>query len=186
MEISQTPHRYFAFLRAINVGGHTVKMDKLCDLFAKLGYLAVESFIASGNIVFLAPLNPTIEMEAHISQHLERSLGFPVAVFLRTSAELSHICQYQPFSAAETANAKAFNIAFLAQPLSDIAQKRLVAFENDIDRFQVHDREVYWLCQTNQSDSKFSNAVLEKAISAQSTLRTVNTVLRMGKKWLGA
>lgn len=184
MEISQTYHRYFAFLRAINVGGHTVKMHQLCALFAELGYQAVESFIASGNMVFLAPVRLPNELEPHISQHLERSLGFPVTVFLRSESELASICRYQPFSAEETAHAKALNIAFLAQPLSASAQQRLFAHENAIDRFQVNDREVYWLCQTKQSDSKFSNAVLEKAIQAQSTLRTVNTVLRMGKKWL--
>jgi len=42
--------RYIAFLRAINVGGHTVKMDLLRGLFAGLGYAGVETFIASGNV----------------------------------------------------------------------------------------------------------------------------------------
>ena len=45
--------RYIAFLRAINVGGHnTVKMDFLRQLFESLGFSNVETFIASGNIVF--------------------------------------------------------------------------------------------------------------------------------------
>ena len=41
--------RYIAFLRAINVGGHTVKMDQLRALFEELGLSNVETFIASGN-----------------------------------------------------------------------------------------------------------------------------------------
>ena len=45
--------RYIAFLRAINVGGrHTVKMDFLRDFFESLGFSNVETFIASGNVVF--------------------------------------------------------------------------------------------------------------------------------------
>jgi len=44
--------RYIAFLRAINVGGHTVKMDTLRALFESLGFLNVETFIASGNVLF--------------------------------------------------------------------------------------------------------------------------------------
>ena len=46
--------RYFTFLRAINVGGHTVKMDVLRQLFESLGFSNVETFIASGNVIFEA------------------------------------------------------------------------------------------------------------------------------------
>ncbi len=48
--------RFIAFLRAINVGGRTVKMDGLRRLFAALGFSSVETFIASGNVVFEATL----------------------------------------------------------------------------------------------------------------------------------
>ena len=44
--------RYVAFLRAINVGGHVVKMDALRKLFVHAGLSDVETFIASGNVVF--------------------------------------------------------------------------------------------------------------------------------------
>jgi uncharacterized protein (DUF1697 family) len=44
--------QYIAFLRAINVGGHTVKMDPLRQLFEALGFSQVETFIASGNVIF--------------------------------------------------------------------------------------------------------------------------------------
>ena len=39
--------KYVAFLRAVNVGGHTVKMDYLRSLFEALGFSNVETFIAS-------------------------------------------------------------------------------------------------------------------------------------------
>ena len=44
--------RYVAFLRAINVGGHIVKMETLRDLFTAHGLAKVETFIASGNVIF--------------------------------------------------------------------------------------------------------------------------------------
>ena len=46
--------RYVAFLRAINVGGHTVRMDALRRLFETWGGVNVETFISSGNVVFEA------------------------------------------------------------------------------------------------------------------------------------
>ena len=38
--------KYIAFLRAIIVGGHSVKMDHLRGLFEALGLSNVETFIA--------------------------------------------------------------------------------------------------------------------------------------------
>jgi uncharacterized protein (DUF1697 family) len=44
--------RYVALLRAINVGDHNVKMAHLRTLFDSLGVSNVETFIASGNVIF--------------------------------------------------------------------------------------------------------------------------------------
>ena len=44
--------KHIAFLKAINVGGHTIKMDHLKKLFEKMRFENVETFIASGNVVF--------------------------------------------------------------------------------------------------------------------------------------
>lgn len=44
--------RYFAFLRGINVGGHRIKMDRLREHVEALGFEHVETFIASGNVIF--------------------------------------------------------------------------------------------------------------------------------------
>ena len=44
--------KYDAFLRAINVGGHVVKMEMLRAYFEALGLSKVETFIASGNVIF--------------------------------------------------------------------------------------------------------------------------------------
>jgi uncharacterized protein (DUF1697 family) len=46
--------KHIAFLRAINVGGHIVKMDHLRRLFEALELAEVETFIASGNVIFEA------------------------------------------------------------------------------------------------------------------------------------
>ena len=47
--------RFVAFLRALNVGGaHVVKMDALKRHFEAMGFTDVETFIASGNVVFTA------------------------------------------------------------------------------------------------------------------------------------
>jgi uncharacterized protein (DUF1697 family) len=176
------PH-YIAFLRAINVGGHTVKMERLRALFQGMGFAGVETFIASGNVVFEAPETDPAALKGRIEAALGAALGYQVATFLRTPAELAAIARHQPFPAESFAAATAFNLAFLSHPPEAEGERRLMALRTEIDDFVVRRREVYWLCRKKQSESTFSNAVLEKALGQPSTLRGMKTVQAMVAKY---
>jgi uncharacterized protein (DUF1697 family) len=178
-----TMPRYIAFLRAINVGGHTVKMDRLREIFESLGFANVETFIASGNVVFETAAPDTAALEARIASALQAALGYEVATFLRTEAELARIASCSPFPQAQLDAAQALNIAFLADPLDAEARRKLMALKTEIDDFATHEREIYWLCRKKQSESTFSNAVLEKTLRRQATLRGANTVQKMAAKY---
>lgn len=176
--------RYIAFLRAINVGGNNiVKMDFLRRLFEALGFSNVETFIASGNVVFEATSKNAQALERKIENSLREALGFEVTTFIRTDTELAAIANYRPFSQSELEEAVALNIAFLAGGLDDKASQKLMALRTDIDDFHLHGRELYWLCRQKQSGSKISNAVLEKALGQRSTLRGASTVKKMAAKY---
>ena len=175
--------RYIAFLRAINVGGHTVKMDTLRQLFESLGFSGVETFIASGNVVFETTTRDARTLEKKIEHQLQEALGYEVATFIRTDAELADIANYKPFRQADLDAAVALNIAFLAEPLDAQSKQKLMALRTDIDDFHVHGREIYWLCLKKQSESTFSNAVLEKTLGRRSTLRGADTVKKMAAKY---
>jgi uncharacterized protein (DUF1697 family) len=175
--------RYFAFLRAINVGGHTVKMDALRQIFEALNFTRVETFIASGNVLFETEAQDTQALERLIADKLQEALGYEVATFIRTEAELAEIARYRPFQKSELDTATALNVAFLADPLDEEAKQKVIALQTDIDTFHVHGREVYWLCRKRQSESTFSNAVLEKTLGRKSTLRGVETVKKMAVKY---
>ena len=156
--------RYFAFLRAINVGGHVVRMETLRELFTSLGLSGVETFIASGNVVFESRTAKPAALEARIARHLEASLGYPVATFLRTEAELAAIHGHRPFDDAEIQAAGAFCVGFLARALTDVENATLLSLQTDLDTLRANGREVYWLCRTRQSDSKITNGLLERSL----------------------
>ena len=177
--------RRFAFLRAINVGGHTVKMDHLRQLFEALGLLNVETFIASGNVIFDSPVGNVQALEKQIESHLHESLGYAVATFIRSSSELASIANYQPFAASEL-EGYALYVAFLPAPPNRESQQRLMAFRTPLDDFHVHEREIYWLCLTRSSDSAFSGALLEKAIGMPATMRNSTTVRKLAAKYTGS
>jgi uncharacterized protein (DUF1697 family) len=175
--------RYTAFLRAINVGGHNVTMEKLRKQFEALGCKEVETFIASGNVIFASPSKEVSVLEQRIEGQLHKALGYEVKVFIRTESEVAALALYKPFKELQLKSAAALNVAFLSEPLGAEAKKAVMAMKTDIDDFHVHGREVYWLCKTKQSDSKFSNARFEKALNARATWRNVNTVARLAAKY---
>ncbi len=179
-----TGARHIAFLRAINVGGHTVKMERLRQFFTALGYANVETFIASGNVIFDAPVQAARAIEEQIEGQLRASLGYAVATFIRTPAELAAIAQYQPFPAADLeAEGNALYIAFMPTTPSDEAQHALLAARTPTDDFHIHGRELYWLCRTRISDSVFSGARLERMLGMPSTMRNATTVRKLAAKY---
>ena len=176
--------RTFAFLRAINVGGHTVTMARLKELFEELGLRKVETFIASGNVVFDAGTAGEGPLRKQIENHLHKALGYEVVTFLRSERELEDLVKGCPFKEGDVAGAKALNIALLNAPMTAESEARLQSLHTEVDAFVARGREVWWLCQVRQSESKFSNAVFEKALGLKATFRGFNTLERLAAKYL--
>ncbi|MDQ2659644.1 MAG: DUF1697 domain-containing protein [Verrucomicrobiota bacterium] len=175
--------RYIAFLRAINVGGRVVKMERLRLAFEELGLAKVETFIASGNVIFGTRAKaPTIERK--IAAHLEKTLGYEVTTFIRSDAELAEIAERKAFptSEMEVPESTLF-IGLLAGEPSKEAQTKLLAAPSKVDLFRFHGRELYWLCRTRASDSEFSGARLEKILGLRATVRNANTIQRLVAKY---
>ncbi len=178
--------RMFAFLRAINVGGHTVTMERLRALFEGVGLKHVETFIASGNLIFDGGKWNESVLQPRIEDHLRKSLGYDVVTFLRSERELATLVRSCPFPAAAVASARALNVALLHAPLSIEAEAHLQALRTEVDTFSASGREVWWLCQAKQSESTFSNAVFERTLGLKATFRGFNTLERLVAKHLKA
>ena len=173
--------RYVAFLRAINVGGHIVKMDQLRKHFVSLDFEDVETFIASGNVIFRSRSSTPATLERRIEACLEETLGYEVKTFLRTDAEVAAIAAYRAFEPAHIAAARSCNVGLLASALDNAAVAKVKGFTSPIDDFHVNGRELYWLCHKGQADSKFSNVAFEKACGVRSTFRGLNTIRRLAQ-----
>ncbi len=178
------PVRSVAFLRAINVGGHVVKMDVLRQEFESLGLTGVETFIASGNVIFDARAKAAI-LERKIEAQLEGTLGYRVATFIRSIDELSAVAKTEAFDPSELAAGADLYVGFLREGSPMDLQKKLIALGNRIDDFAVRSREVYWLRRKQLGESVFSGAFIEKTLRAEATLRNITTVRKIVVKYGG-
>jgi uncharacterized protein (DUF1697 family) len=175
--------RYIAFLRAINVGGHTVKMDVLRQHFEALGHTKVETFIASGNVIFDAPGRKGEPIERAIEAALLAALGYEVTTFIRTPAELAAIAVRQPFADYDPKAGDGLYVSFVKSALGSAALKALEGLKNPIDDFYHHGREIYWLRRRRVGESTFSGAQLERAIRGPASARNITTVSKMAAKF---
>ena len=173
--MTTTMTTYVALLRAINVGGRTIRMAALRELFVAMGCGEAQTYIQSGNVVFQAaeaeqPLRQRIEGE------IAATFGFPVTVALRTADEMARITTASPYRPDGLAESESLYVAVLAESPAPQGIERLRASETAPDEFRLIGREVYLLYRRTMRDTKLTNALLEKRLGVPATSRNWRTI----------
>jgi uncharacterized protein (DUF1697 family) len=159
-------------------------MDHLRSLFEELGFSSVETFIASGNVIFDSSSKSTRALEKKIETYLQETLGYAVATFIRSTSELAAIAGYKPFSDSElNAEGHTLYIGFMADSPTSTVRKNLPSLVTKVDDVHLDGREVYWLCRTKFGDSLISGALLAKTLGMPLTLRNVTTIKKLAAKY---
>ena len=178
--------KYLAFLRAINVGGHTVKMDHLRKLFESMGFANVETFIASGNVIFDSKTKSTAALEKKIEKQLQNGLGYEVKTFIRTLDEIADVIRDESFQKSELEEpGNILYVGFMSTTPEEAAIKQLASLADDVNDFRVREREVYWLRRTKVGESQYSGGIIEKTLRTPVTFRNSTTVKKILAKYLG-
>ena len=177
--------RYIAFLRAVNVGGRVVKMTQLKEIFESTGLSNVETFIASGNVIFSTKSANVTALARKIEAALERDLGYEVPIMIRTDAEVAELARrkHSVFTKAEVDGAHSLSIGLLNEPLSKAAVAAMATFNGDVEQFRTHEREIYMLLLQPTLKSTFALKKFEKVLQMVTTFRNVNTMERLARKY---
>ena len=174
--------RYVAFLRAINVGGRVVTMEALRGHFGGAGFAGVETFIASGNVIFDAKAKAGPALEKRIETVLREALGFEVPTFVRALSDVVRASERQVYPEPDVAAASALLVGLMKGPLDAAAARRLAALNSDLHTFRSEGAELYWLCKVKQSESKLTPAQIERALGGPVTLRAISSARKLVAK----
>lgn len=94
--------RYVALLRAVNLGGHNMlPMTELRSMCRRVGFTDVQTYIASGNVVFEA-LGDESAVKAAIEAEIEAFAGKRIEVLVRTGAEMHAVLAANPYPAMKS------------------------------------------------------------------------------------
>jgi uncharacterized protein (DUF1697 family) len=177
--------RYIAFLRGMNLGKRRVPMSRLKALFEDLEFDAVETFIASGNVLFSSRVREPKKLEAGIARHLESSLGYAVDTFVRTTQDVARIGSAKIFP-EEGRPGITIHVGFLQQKLEPEVSRKFAAVCTADDKFRVDEREYYWLCRTRTVESKVWSLPELKALRLPtSTMRNMTSIRKLIAKHIG-
>ena len=174
---------YIALLRAVNVGGTgKLPMSDFRKLLEGLGFKNVQTFIQSGNAVFDAP-GSAAKVGAAIAAGLEKLMGAPVDVILRTHDELTRIIAANPFAKEAAADGARVHVGFLAGPASGAAGPALRAIVEKYparhDRYHLAGNHIYFHFPDGAGESKLTGKTVDRAIGVPGTGRNWNTVLKL-------
>ena len=171
--------RYLAFLRGINLGNRRLKMDRLRELFVELGFTGVETFIASGNVIFDDRSPDPLKLATRIAAHLEAKLGYDVATFVRTRPDIATLAALRPFDDADMdAPENTVHVGFFAGPLAAAPARGLAAIRTATDEFHVTGREYFWLCRRIKSSESdvWASPALRALKLPSSSMRNLKTI----------
>jgi uncharacterized protein (DUF1697 family) len=165
--------QYVAFLRAINVGGRTVKMERLREIFESMKLGDVRTFIASGNVLFSSAAKAA-SLEERIEKKLEVELGYEVATFLREAGDVRRVAE-----SATVEEGCNLYVGFLKEAPSAESAAKVRSLSDGVDEFDLEGRELYWTSRKSLGVSKISGATLERALKGPVTLRNITSVRKL-------
>jgi uncharacterized protein (DUF1697 family) len=170
---------YVALLRAVNVANaKKLPMADFRNMLEGLGYKRVETYIQSGNAVFDTPV-PAAKAAKAIAAALEKLMGEPVALLLRTHEELGRVIAGNPYAAEAAADGARVHAVFLSAVPVEAAIAGLKKIPPRSDRYHhLHDT-LYLHLPDGAGESKFTAKTLDRILGVNVTARNWNTVVKL-------
>jgi uncharacterized protein (DUF1697 family) len=161
--------RYIALVRAVNVGGTgKLPMPALKSMCVDAGFDCIETYIASGNVVFGSKDDATL-VKSKLEARLRAYIGKSVDVFVRTSAEMRAVLDGNPFRSGEPGHAYVFFLDH--KPPPDVISGALRRVDEEI---RLGRREIYVYYPSGMGKSK-----LRIPAASSGTARNMNTVAKL-------
>ncbi|WP_422857820.1 DUF1697 domain-containing protein [Flagellimonas sp. S174] len=170
--------KYIALLRGINVGGHKkIKMVELKKVLAANRFQEVQTYIQSGNILFKAEKQTSLELAEKIHCLIESRFGFQVPVLIITFEELQHILDNNPFGKKPEENQLFFTLLKTPPQHEKVSEFNKYQFENE--DFYITQNCVYLSFTRSYRNAKLNNNFIENKLKVEATTRNLKTMKKL-------
>lgn len=169
---------YIALLRGINVGGYKkILMTDLKMLIEKLGFLNVQTYIQSGNVIFRSDSEASVKgFSENISEAILEEYGWEVPVLVNTPSELKLILDDCPFP-QEKKEKSYFVLLQWVPSSSTILETEKINYPNE--EFIITNSCVYLYSELGAAKAKLSTNFFERKLKVKATARNYNTMVKL-------
>ncbi len=173
--------KYAAFLRGINVGGRTIKMDKLRQVLEEQSFDHVKTLLASGNLVLESKAGAPA-VRAKIELAIKDAFGFEVHVIVRSAQEVLDLVKENPFKGVKVTPKTRLYVTFLSNPPKTKLKPPYTSLGGDYQILEVTKGHVVSvLTLTPKSGTVKAMEILGKEFGAEVTTRNWNTIGKLAK-----
>lgn len=172
--------KYIALLRGINVGGHKkIKMADLRYILSQEGYMDVQTYIQSGNIIFSSTESEIATIAEKMERIIEKHYGFHVPTHIITHQYLISVLHQNPYKKDDRKERKLMNFAFMyTQPITENIAK-LTCYSYPNEEIILANQMIYCYYGAGAAKAKFTGNFMEKKLNVTLSSRNYNTVLKL-------
>ena len=172
---------YISILRGINVSGQKkILMSDLKDIFNKLAFKNITTYIQSGNVVFQSEAKLSdIELAEKIGTAILKKYDFKVPVIIRRQEELEKILLTNPFIKDKNINIERLYVTFLSEKPNPVLKESTEKLDYSPDKFYIMEKEVFLYTPGGYGETKLSNNFFENKLKITATTRNWKTVNKL-------
>jgi uncharacterized protein (DUF1697 family) len=171
--------RYVALIRGINVGGkNLISMADLRAAFEAEGHEAVSTYIQSGNVLFESSA-PRAALDAELEPALERHLGLPLLVFLRSRRQFRSIVAGAPDGFGQEPGTYHSDVIFLRPPLTAGQAMARLQLRDGVDRAWPGTGVVYFSRLSERRTQSRMGKIVGTPEYQLMSIRSWNTVAKL-------
>lgn len=167
---------YISVLRGINVSGKNIlKMDALREMYEKLGFSSVSTYVQSGNVVFKSSETDPQILATQISTQIKTTVGLDVPVLVLSVENLTKTIQENPFLNDTEKDPAFFHVTFLAEKPTEFNSQNFTEKKSPTEAFHYVDTRFYIYCPLGYGQTKLTNNFIEAKLKVTATTRNWKT-----------
>lgn len=173
---------YFALLRAVNVGGRNkISMAALKQALAAHGYLNPQSYINSGNLLFSAPEQEPVELQAVIKSLIASHFSLDIDACICSLDDLLSAFANRPDWWGSSEEVK-HNAIFALHPHECTKIIREIGpVKAEFEQVAHSGRVIYWSAPIKTFSKTNWSKLLSSTAQYKVTVRNANTMRRLAQ-----
>jgi uncharacterized protein (DUF1697 family) len=175
--------RFVLLLRAVNVGGRSLKMSDAREVLQRNGFRDVASYIQTGNFVVTTALRSDAKVEAEASRALSGHAGYDIVVIARRTRELTTLVEQVDGIPALLDSPRARYVTFCTEAPTAAAAAALEAWEAPGEAAKVLGKDVLVEFEVPFNEATLTGARLARILGVAGTARSMTVVRAMAEKW---